>query len=587
MGVNTKYKPFYQAVEIKDLKEMLNTSCNKYAEKPAFFVKDKESHEYVPILYSQLKNDVDALGTALINLDLKGKRIIIIGENRYEWAVSYLAVVNGTGIVVPFDKELPENEIESLAKRSKADAIIFSSKYENVITKIADKNENIKIRICMDSKEESKSFHTFRELITEGERLFKKGDNRFVNAEIDNEAMSIMLFTSGTTATAKAVMLSHKNICTNIMDMTKMLYFDSHDTVFSFLPLNHTYECSCGFLTPIAKGLGIAYCEGLRHIGKNLKESKATIMLSVPLIIEAMYRKIWEQSAKKPGLVFKMKIALAISNLLKFFGIDLSKKIFKELHENFGGQLRLIISGAAGIDPRVAKGFRDFGISFIQGYGLTECSPIIALNMDNYFRDAAAGLPMPSDEIKIEKSDSSKYGEITAKGPNIMLGYYENPEATAEVIKDGWFYTGDLGYFDKKGFLYITGRKKDLIVTKNGKNIFPEELEMILNRSPLIKESMIYGKVDNEGDTVICATIVINKEFINQKFGDEASEELIKSLINKEVRVVNKKLPLYKHIREYNLREEELKKTTTNKIKRYLEMASEMASKFINNGHHN
>ncbi|MGE5472905.1 MAG: AMP-dependent synthetase/ligase [Ignavibacteriales bacterium] len=587
MGANTKYKPFYQAVQISNLKEMLTSSCNTYAEKTAFLVKNKETHEYVSILYSQLKNDVEALGTALVNLNLQGKRIAIIGENRYEWAVSYLAVVNGTGVVVPLDKELPENEIESLLKRSEANAVIFSGKHESIITKIAENNEDMKVLICMDSKEEHKTFHTFQELITEGEKLLKDGDKKFIDAEIDNQAMSIMLFTSGTTAAAKAVMLSHKNICTNINDMTKMLYLSSNDIVLSFLPLNHTYECSCGFLTPLSKGLTIAYCEGLRHIAKNLKEAKATIMLSVPLIVEAMYRKIWEQVSKTPGLAAKMKFALVISNILKFFEIDISRKIFKDLHENFGGNLRLIISGAAGVDPRVAKGFRDLGINFIQGYGLTECSPIIAMNMDNYSKDAAAGLPMPSNEIRIEKSSKDKYGEILAKGSNIMLGYYENPEATDEVLKDDWFYTGDLGYFDRQGFLYITGRKKDLIVTKNGKNIFPEELEMILNRSPLIKESMIYGKSEPEGDVLICATIVIDTEYITDKFGAETSQEMIKSLVDKEVRLINKRLPLYKHIREYNIREEELKKTTTNKIKRYLEMASEMASKFINSGHHN
>lgn len=586
MGANTKYKPFYESVQISNLKEMLDSSCSTYANKSAFLVKDRESHEYVPILYSQLKNDVDALGTALVDMGLQGKRVAIIGENRYEWAVAYLAVVNGTGIVVPLDKELPENEVESLIKRSNASAVIFSGKYENEITKIAKNNKDIKVLICMDLKED-KTLHTFKELIEKGEKLIADGNKKFIDAEIDNEAMSIMLFTSGTTAAAKAVMLSHKNICTNIIDMTKMLYLDSNDIVLSFLPLNHTYECSCGFLTPLAKGLTIAYCEGLRHIAKNLKESKATIMLSVPLILETMYRKIWEQVSKTPGLAVKMKFALVISNILKFFGIDISRRIFKDLHENFGGELRLLISGAAAVDPKVAKGFRDLGIHFMQGYGLTECSPIIALNMDIYFKDAAAGLPMPSDEIKIEKSGKSKYGEILAKGSNIMLGYYENPKATADVMKDGWFYTGDLGYFDKQGFLYITGRKKDLIVTKNGKNIFPEELEMILNRSPLIKESMIYGKSDTEGDVLICATIVIDTEYINGKFGGEASGELIKSLIDKEVKAINKRLPLYKHIREYNIREEELKKTTTNKIKRYIEIAGEMASKLINNGHHN
>lgn len=577
------YKPFYETVEINNLKEMLELSCNTYSSKPAFLVKDKESHEYMPILYSQLGEDVNALGTALISLGLKGERIVLIGENRYEWAVSYFAIVNGTGVAVPLDKELPENEIKSLIERSKASAVIFSGKFESMITGIAEDINNIKVLISMDSRDEDKPFHTIQKIIDTGKKLLSDGDRNFIDAKINSQEMSVMLFTSGTTSASKAVMLSHDNICANIADMRKLVYFDSNDTVLSFLPMNHTYECSCGFLTPISKGLTIAFCEGLRHIAKNLKESKATIMLSVPLIVEAMHRKIWEQVSKTPAMVFKIKIAILCTNFLKLLNIDIKRKIFKQLHDNFGGRLRLIISGAAALDPRVAKGFRDLGIHFIQGYGLTECSPIIALNMDKYFKDSSVGLPMPSDEIRIEKTGSNKYGEIVAKGPNIMLGYYENPEATSEAMKDGWFYTGDVGYFDRDGFLYITGRKKDLIVTKNGKNIFPEELEMILNRSPLIKESMIYGKIDNEGDTVICATIVIDKEYIDEKFAGEASQELIKSMIDKEIRFINKKIPVYKHIREYNIREEELKKTTTNKIKRYLEMAS----RFINSGYHN
>ena len=566
-------KPVYDVREIIDLRDMLNQSAEEFSAKPAFLVKMKGEEKYSPISYTQFKSDVDSLGTTLVNLKLGGTRIAVIGENRYEWAVSYLAVVNGTGIVVPIDKELPEHEIESLIERAEVTAILYSGKFENTMRKLSEKHERIKYYINMDTTQEDDRFLSFGNLLNTGKKLIDGGNKEFLEADIDREVMSIMLFTSGTTDLAKAVMLSHKNICSNVKDTGTMVYFDQKDVFLSFLPLHHTYECTCGFLVPLYQGASIAYCEGLRHIVKNLKESKATVMLSVPLLFESMYKRIWDQASKKSGTVTKMKIALKVSNFLRVvFGIDITKKIFRQIHETLGGHIRLLVSGAAAIDPIVAKGFRGFGILFIQGYGLTESSPIISVNRDVHFKDAAAGLPMPSVEVKIEGASNDGIGEIIAKGPNIMLGYYKNEEATAKVLKDGWLYTGDLGYIDKDGFVYITGRKKNVIVTKNGKNIFPEELETLLNRSPYIKESMVWGKPDVEGDTIICATIVIDKETIQGKFPDSLTDEQIYSLIDQEVKAVNKRLTLYKHIREFTVRENELIKTTTKKIKRHLEL---------------
>lgn len=564
--------PSYERRNVKDLKDMVVSSIEIYKDKPAFWVKQKGKHGYQPISYNQLRTDMNALGTALIDIGLKGKRIAIIGENRYEWAVSYLAIVTGTGIVVPIDKELPQNEITSLIKRAEVDAIIFSGNNYSVISEIAKDNDNNIVYINMDGLETEDNILAYKDLISKGKELVDKGDTRFINAEINAEEMSILLFTSATTDKSKAVMLSHKNICTNLMAMTSMVYIDPSDIFFSVLPLHHTYECTCGFLCPIYRGSSIAYCEGLRHIQKNLQESKATVMLAVPLIFETMYKRIWDQ-VKKNGLDKKLKIGIKISNLLKKLNIDVTRKLFASLHDNFGGNIRLFISGAAGINPAISKGYRDLGIFFLQGYGLTECSPIVALNSDKYFKDDAAGYPMPSVEVKINQPNENGIGEIIVKGENVMLGYYGDSEATDEVLKDGWFYTGDLGFIDEDGFVHITGRKKYVIVTKNGKNIYPEEIETLLNESPYIKESMIYGKKDpKDNDVVISAAIVPDFDKIqNDHEGKLLTKDEISELIHNEIKQVNKKLVTYKYIRNFNIRENEFAKTTTKKIKRYLE----------------
>lgn len=566
--------PLYEVRKVKSIKEVLDTSAELFSDRTAFLTKRKGTESYVPVTFKQYKAEVDALGTALLDLGLKNGRVAVISENRYEWVVSYMAVVNGTGVIVPLDKELPENEIESLLMRSKTDAVIFSANCREHIVNISKRIDFIRYYIDMDAPSDiinENGFLSLASLIEKGMQRVAEGCNDFINAEIDPEIMGILLFTSATTDKSKAVMLSHRNIAENLMAMSSMLNIVPSDIFLSVLPLHHTYENTCGFMCPLYRGASVAFCEGLRHIPKNLQESKATIMLGVPLILEAIYRRIWDQAAKNPKLLKKLKLGVKLSNLLKKAGIDITKKLFAPIHNSFGGNLRLFISGAAGIDPEVAKGFRSLGINMVQGYGLTECSPIVALNRDVDFKDNAAGLPLPGLDIKIDNPGADGIGEIMVKGPSIMMGYYEDPENTARVLKDGWFYTGDLGYMDSAKFVYITGRKKNVIVTKNGKNIYPEEIETLLARSPFIKESIVYGKDDAVyGDIVVSATIVPDMEAILADFGDgQPTSEEVYNIIHKEVKTVNKSLVIYKYIKDFNIREEEFAKTTSKKIKRY------------------
>jgi len=567
-----KYENLYEVRPIRDLKDMITSSVELFGEKAAFLVKRGGSADYTPVSYRQFKQDIDALGTALVNLGLKDKRIAIISENRYEWNVSYLAVLCGTGIAVPLDKELPVNEIDNLIKRSAADAVIYSQNLAEHMDAIRAAYGGIRF-INMDADQDSGSVLSFYRLMAQGRELLEKGNRLFLDATVDPEVMSILLFTSGTTDTAKAVMLSQKNICENLMNMCSMLYIDDKDTFLSILPIHHTYECTCGFLCQMYRGSTVAFCEGLRHIVKNLKESGCTIMNGVPLIFESMYKQIMNQAAKKPGGLLKLKIGVKISNGLRRIGIDIRHKLFKQVHDAFGGKIRLFISGAAGIDPMVAKGFRDLGIALVQGYGLTECSPIVALNRDVCYKDDAAGLPLPNLEVEIDSPDQDGIGEIKVKGPSVMLGYYQDEEATREAIRDGWFYTGDLGYFDKDGFLHITGRKKNVIVTKNGKNIYPEEIETLLGRSPYIKESLVYGNIGEDDDIVVHAQIVPDYEKIEEDIKNgTAPGTTPHEVIGSEVRNVNRQLVLYKYIRHFELRDEEFAKTTTRKIQRYKEL---------------
>ncbi|HYE67592.1 MAG TPA: AMP-binding protein [Anaerovoracaceae bacterium] len=553
---------------IKDLKDMIDTSAVRYADKNAFLIKNAPGGTYIPIKFSQLKKDIDELGTALMDLGLTGKKIAVIGENRYEWVVTYFAVVNGVGVIVPLDRELPAQEVHNLLERSEVSAVIYSSKVGSIVEEAIQGVESIEFVINMDALEHMENRLSLKKLQRAGKRLLLEEQRCFIDAEVDREAMCSLLFTSGTTGLAKGVMLSHKNITANVYNMSKYVDVSNNFTGLSVLPMHHTYELTCHVFTCMYQGCCVAICEGLKYIVKNMAESQATVMLGVPLIFESMHKKVWKK-AEESGKADKMRAAVQLSKKLGKFNIKSTKKLFKSVHQAMGGHMQMFISGAAAIDPVVIEDFNAMGITMFQGYGMTENSPIIAVNKDRYFKPASVGLPMPGTEIKIIDQDENGVGEIICKGDSVMLGYYNNPEETAKVLIDGWLQTGDYGYFDKDGFLYISGRKKNVIVTKNGKNIFPEEVEFYLNKSEYISEVVVWG-VDDEktGDTVVQAEIFPDYPALEEKFG-KVSEEELKRILKKEVDEINEHMPLYKRVKRFEIREEEFEKTTTKKIKRY------------------
>ena len=565
-------EPVHRMPKYENLKEMLEKSGEMYGDRPSYLFKTEEAGKFREITHRQYREEINYLGTTLIDMGLKDKRIAVISENRYEWGLAYFATVAGTGVVVPLDKALPNNEIENLIIRSEADAIFYSNKYDSIMKELREKNNtNLKFFISMDLEKEKDGIYSQAELVSKGKALIEKGNRKFLDAKIKTEEMAIMLFTSGTTAMSKAVALSHKNICANLFDIASTIKVDENDVFLSFLPLHHTFECTTGFIYPISKGTAIAFCEGIRHIADNIKEYRITVMVSVPILFESMYKKVMKNIEKK-GKLETVKKGIKMSQFLLKFGIDIRRKLFKEIHDNLGGRLRLFVSGGAALDPETEKGLNELGIVTYQGYGLTESSPVIAAEDDKYRRLGSIGKAFPSLEVKIVEPNEEGIGELVAKGPSIMLGYYNNEEATKETIdEEGWLHTGDLARIDKDGYLFISGRKKFVIVLKNGKNIYPEELETLINKIEGVKESFVYGKPEGDGDYKICAKIVYDKELVEEIYHTSNTEEL-KELIWQEVKTVNKTMPAYKYIREISVTQEDLIKTTTQKIKRFEEI---------------
>lgn len=566
-----KYKrKLYDAVKMKDFRELVNRYSTLYSEQIAFEYKETpNSKEHIKITYAQFADDIKSLGTALLNMGLSEKKVAIIGPNRYEWCTSYLAITTSNMIVVPLDRALPANEIEDLIIRSKAEAVIFDKKYADVFSKLAnEKKSNLSLYICMDNLE---NFTTYSSLIQKGHSLLINGDNKYDSIEIDNKKMSIMLFTSGTTSISKAVALSQSNICEDIYALAQMTDIRKDDTFLSFLPLHHTFESTCTFLYGTFSGITVAFCDGIKYVQKNLAEFKVTGFVCVPLMLEIMYKKIKKGIEEKGKTKLVQKMTKVCNGLLKF-KIDIRRKVFKEILDNLGGKLRMLIAGGAAMSKDAIQGFLDLGINLLQGYGLTETSPVVAGENDKFKRCGSVGFPLPGIDVKIDNPNSEGVGEIAVKAPTVMLEYVDNPEATAEVLKDGWFYTGDLGYFDKDGFLFITGRKKDVIVLKNGKNIFPEEIEILIQHLPYISESMVFGRPEPDGDYKIGAKIVYNKDVINEMYPNISEEELHKQVWEDIKEKVNHKMPAYKYIREIILTDEPLIKTTTQKVKRYEEL---------------
>lgn len=572
-----KYVVYKESRPIADLKHMLETSVQAYGDNVAFMQKFHKEEPYKSITYKEAFETVNALGTALINAGLKDKRIAVIGENCYQWATGYLAVICGTGVVVPLDKELGASELGQLIKESQASAVMFTEKYTDIFKEIKENGDSqLEILIKLNGDKQEENVLTWSGLIAEGKKLLEKGDRRFIDAEIDPDAMSELLFTSGTTGIAKGVMLSHKNICFDLMIAPTILRVHTWDIFFSVLPIHHTYEGTAGFLMPLYKGAAIAYCEGLKHIVKNLSEVRPTMFLGVPALFETLYKTIMKNIRKqgKEGLVKKV---MALNKVTKKVGLDLNKKLLKDILKVFGGRMRVLISGGAAIDPAILQFFNDLGFIAVQGYGLSECAPMGALNPDQhkYMRNASVGHILPGMDVKIVDKDEDGIGEICLKGDNVMLGYYNNPEETAKVIKDGWFYTGDQGYIDDEKFIYITGRKKNVIIASNGKNVFPEELEYLLSKIPYVTESMVWG-AEEKGDIVIVAAIRPDMEEVEAVLGKDCDEEAVKKLLWDEVDKINAELPMFKKIRKIAIRNEEFEKNTSKKIKRFVESNKKM-----------
>ena len=559
-------------IKFENLKEMIKNSAEKFGEEPAFLRDGKGLEDSKKVTYKEFYHEINSLGTALVEMGLKGKRIAVIGENRYEWELSYLAVATGTGIIVPLDKALPENEIESLIIRSEVEAIFYSSKYDECMAKIQKKgNTKLKYFISMDLEKNDFNKYSLKEITEKGKELLEKGNREFLDSKINNEEMSIMLFTSGTTNQSKAVMLSQKNICTNIRDIRNVFELDEKDRFLSFLPLHHTFECTVGFLYPLSIGGTIIFSKGVRHIADELKNFKITAMICVPVVFEKMYDKLMKTIEEK-GKMATVKKGIKLSNCLLKVGIDIRKKLFKEIHDNLGGGLRVMVAGGAALSPEKEKGFWDLGFNVLQGYGLTETSPVIAAELTKQKRLGSIGKKFPSVEVKIDSPDKDGVGELLAKGDSVMLGYYNNEEANKDVFtEDGWFRTGDLAKIDKNGYLYISGRKKFVIVLKNGKNVYPEEIESLLEKSELIKECMVFGMPARDGDLTLSVEVCYDKDYIKKQFG-EITEEEIKEKIWNWVKEVNKTMPKYKYVKKLVLTDEDLVKTTTLKIKRNIEM---------------
>lgn len=572
MGDNENRK-VYEPRIVKNYREMIEYSVKNYADKVAYKYKkngDLKHVEYVEKTYEQVGKDIKAFATALLNQGLEHKKIVLIGNNRYEWCVSYLAVTSGNMIIVPLDKALPDNEIENLVTRSEAEVAIFDKKYVEVMKKLKrDTNVNLQMLICMDNIKDNE-VEKFSSLLQNGEELLKNGDERYEKVEINPEKMSIMLFTSGTTNVPKAVMLSQKNVCANLSDFASWVKLYPTDTLLSFLPIHHTFECTVTFLYGFYSGCTVAFCDGLKYIQKNLAEYKVSVFVAVPLVLETMYKKI-QKAIRDQGKEKLINCMIKISNGLLKCKIDLRKVIFKQILDNLGGNIRLVLYGAAPMDKETIVGFNNFGIELVQGYGLTETSPVIAAESDKEKKPGAVGLALPSLNVKIDNPDENGEGEILVKGPSVMMGYYHNEEENKKAFVDGWFKTGDYGYITEDGFIYVTGRKKDIIVLRNGKNVYPQEIENLINKIPYVTESLVYQREKDKTDTMLCAKIVYDKDLIKEALGEKTEKEY-KDNIWEKVKEINKELPVFKHIKSIMITTEPLIKTTTQKVKRYEEL---------------
>jgi len=553
---------------ITSIQDMILRSARVYGEKIA--LEDLKDTPIPRLSYAALLRHILRFGTALRSLGLKERsHIAVIGENRVQWSLSYLTAMCFNYVVVPVDRNLPINEVLNVLHESDAVAAISSDAFEPILRERRASMKKLKHYINMDLPARKDSTHSMLEMIDHAVPLAVDK-----LPTIDPDATGEIIFTSGSLGRAKGVMLSQANLASNLMAMVKMMMIYPEDKFLCVLPIHHTYACTCGFLCPMYTGASVHFAQSLKTITDDLQAVHATMLLAVPLLYDKVFKRIMKSINEKKLTSAVIGPLIKAGSLAEKVGWrSFRKQIFKEIHERFGGSIRCFITGGAAQDPMVAKGLRDFGFSFVQGYGLTETSPILTLNQIDNCKDESAGQPLPGVMLRIDAPDHFGVGEIWARGSNVMLGYYKNPGATSDVFQDGWFKTGDLGCIDEDGFLHIAGRKKNVIISKSGENVYPEELEDLLNRSPFVLESLVYGEADAKHDEIIAAQIVVDAEAfieLSETGGKEITDGLMKSVITEEIARLNAQVPPFKQIRKFSIRDREFEKTTTQKVKRFL-----------------
>ncbi|MBQ4575539.1 MAG: AMP-binding protein [Clostridia bacterium] len=550
---------------VTDMKDMLNLAFTDFADKDLYIY--KENGEEKHYTRRNMYNDVAALGTAFAEIGIGKDKIAVIGEANPYYMTAYYAAINGGGVIIPLDKEISEEQIVNFLNLSEASAIVYTGSFNGRLTKHADELTTLKyfIPIAPSETECGDNIISMAKMIERGNSALAQGKREFVDHVIDPDAMCGLIFTSGTTGTSKGVMLSHRNLATAVNACIHAMEYDDRDRLVSVLPMNHTYEVTCGHLSVYLIGASVFLNDSLKYVLRNIAAFKPTALVMVPLFLETMHKKVWDEIEKK-NLTGKVRAAIKISNGLLKLGIDKRDTFFSQITNAFGGNLRTIVCGGAPISPHIIDDFYAFGINVIEGYGITECSPLLAVNLPGKPVRKSVGKAVLGCEVMIDKTEGEETGEICARGDNVMLGYYKNEEATAEVFtEDGWFRTGDIGYMDKKGNIYITGRKKNVIILSNGKNIFPEEIEEHLAKCSLIKECVVVGRANANGDVVITAVIYPGEELTAEKTVEE-----LRDMIKAEINTINRSLPAYKQVREIDIRTTEFEKTTTRKIKRFL-----------------
>ena len=551
---------YYETKKFETIKEMMNMAVAEAGDHVAF--KYKVKGQVVEKTYSQFQNDTIYLGTALSTIDALDKHIAVIGENSYEWITVYLTTLKSNGVLVPIDKELTCEEIINVLKSSDSEIFFFSDRYEKYIEKVKKELPQIKYFIGFNEEKDNGNILSYTSFMEKGKKEYKNGNTSYESIEhTDTDCLKLLVYTSGTTDNPKGVMLTEHNL-------RSCVYFglqvaSIRTKCLSVLPYHHTYEAVAGLLVAIHKHATICINDSLKNVLKNLQLYKPDYIYLVPAFVEVFYKNIWA-NAKKTGKEKGLKILLKVSNFLRKIGIDKRRELFKSIHQAFGGELRKIVVGGAPLRSELGDFFESIGISVLNGYGITECSPLVSVNMDDFNDPATVGVVLPCCEIKFENVTPDGDGEICVKGDIVMKGYYKDPERTARVLKDGWFNTEDYGRFNEKHQLVINGRKKNLIVLDNGKNVYPEEIENYILAIPYIAEVIVKGIKNEIGqETGLCAEVFLNKEKV-EEMGLENPEETLKQDIAK----VTKELPIYKRITKVEIRETEFNKTTTNKIKR-------------------